>query len=157
MHLKTLFVVVLLLAAPLAAATQVDTVYRWVDAQGRVHYSQAPPPGTVATAVKVVPPPAPTSSSPAERQSLEKFLHTQQAAQKKQTTAERTEARKLAQQRQRCTNARRRLQAFLASHNALPEADSNAVGEFGNDRLTARQTALQKQVASACKADQAAR
>lgn len=144
-------VTTLVCAALLAAVAQADTVYRWVDTQGHVHYSQSPPPGVAATEVKVVPPPAPTSASPAERQSLEKFLHTQQAAQEKQAAAERAEARQNARQQQRCAAARQRLQKFLASHTVLPEADSNAIGDFGNDRLIARQTALQKQVASACR------
>lgn len=148
MHLKTLLAVVALMAASLAVAAQTDTVYRWVDTQGNVHYSQSVPPGVTATSVKIVPPPAPVSSSPAERQGLEKFLHAQQARQKQQAAAQ---ARKRAQQQQRCAAARKRLQEFLARHTVLSPAAANATGDFGNDRLLARQTALQKQLTAACK------
>lgn len=151
MNPTTLLASVLLAVTPLAAAMQADTAYRWVDALGHVHYSQSPPPGTAAAAVKIVPPPVPTSSSPAERQSLEIFLHAQQAAQKKQAAAQRAESERLARQQKRCAAARQRLQEFQASHTVLPEADSNAIGDFGNDRLIARQTRLQQQVSSACK------
>ncbi|MGB9429266.1 MAG: DUF4124 domain-containing protein [Gammaproteobacteria bacterium] len=150
MNLRMLFGAILASAALLAAAAHADTVYRWVDTQGHVHYSQSPPSGTVASAVKVVPPPAPTSTSAADRQSLDKFLRTQQAAQKKQAAAERAAAKQLAQQQKRCVAARQRLQKFLASHNVLPEADSNAIGDFQNDQQIARQTQLQKQMAAAC-------
>ena len=153
MNFKTLFVTVLASSALLTAAAQADTAYRWVDAQGHVHYSQSPPPGIAAIEVKVVPPPAPTSSSPAERQSLDKFLRAQQAAQKKRASAERAEAKQRTQQQKRCAAARQHLQKFLASHNVLPEADSNAIGDFGNDRLIAEQTSLQNKVAAACKTD----
>lgn len=151
MHLKTLLAVVALMAASLAVAAQTDTVYRWVDTQGNVHYSQSVPPGVTATSVKIVPPPAPVSSSPAERQSLEKFLHAQQARQKQQAAAQAAQARKRAQQQQRCAAARKRLQEFLARHTVLSPAAANATGDFGNDRLLARQTALQKQLTAACK------
>ena len=51
-----LFALVLLPAAALAQS------YRWVDAQGQVHYSQTPPPKGVAGTY--VPPPPPPSASP---------------------------------------------------------------------------------------------
>ena len=153
MKLRMRFVTTLTSAALLAAVVHADTVYRWVDTQGRVHYSQSPPSDTIASAVKVVPPPAPTSFSPAERQSLDKFLRSQQAAQKKQAAVERAEAKQHAQQQKRCAAARQRLQKFLASHNVLSEADSNAIGDFSNDRLIAEQTSLQSKVAAACKSD----
>lgn len=151
MPLTALFTVILLVATPMVAVAQAATVYHWVDAQGQVHYSQSPPPGTAAAAVKIVPPPAPVSSSPAERQNLEKFLHAQQAKQKQQAAAQAAQARKLAQQQQRCAAARKRLQQFLARHTLLSQAAANVTGDVGNDRLSARQTALQKQVSAACK------
>lgn len=151
MHPTALLTFILLVATPMAAVAQAATVYHWVDAQGNVHYSQSPPPGVTATAVKIVSPPAPVSSSPAERQNLEKFLHAQQARQKQQAAAQAAQARKLAQQQQRCTAARKRLQEFLATHTVLSQAAANATGDFGNDQLTAHQTALQKQVSAACK------
>ncbi|HEX5094225.1 MAG TPA: glutaredoxin domain-containing protein [Burkholderiales bacterium] len=45
---------VLLLAGVLAAANiaAAESVYRWTDAQGKIHYTSEPPPGTPANAVR---------------------------------------------------------------------------------------------------------
>lgn len=41
-------------------------VYKWVDAEGRTHYSATPPPGTAAQPVEIrTAPPAPPSAPPA--------------------------------------------------------------------------------------------
>lgn len=151
MHLTALLTFLWLAATPLAAVAQAATVYHWVDAQGNVHYSQSPPPGVNTKAVRIEPPPAPVSSSPSERQNLEKFLHAQQAQQQQQAAAQAAQARKLARRQQRCTAARKHLQEFLATHTLLSQAAANASGDFGNDRLRARRTALQKQVSASCK------
>ena len=44
MNLKRLYVALLSLAALMLMTARADQVYRWVDAQGNVHYSQTPPP-----------------------------------------------------------------------------------------------------------------
>jgi glutaredoxin len=46
--LRTLLVLVLLGAASASA----QALYRWTDAEGRIHYSSEPPPGTKATVVR---------------------------------------------------------------------------------------------------------
>lgn len=67
--MKRALLLPLLLALPLSAMAQAK-VYRWVDAQGQVHYSQTPPPeiGAQAHSVRTVPAsaaPAPSPSPPA--------------------------------------------------------------------------------------------
>lgn len=56
----------LLLSLPLSLPAQ-GTVYRWVDAQGQVHYSQTPPPtiGAEPQATRSIPAPAPSPAKPA--------------------------------------------------------------------------------------------
>lgn len=41
----------------LCAATAQAQVYKWTDAQGRVHYSAHPPPGGQAQEIRIAPPP----------------------------------------------------------------------------------------------------
>lgn len=56
--------------AAMAAEAQEGEVYRWVDDDGSVHYSDQPPPqGTDAETVRVAnPPPSPVSSDDAEEE-----------------------------------------------------------------------------------------
>lgn len=46
------------LAVLLGSAAAQAEIYRWVDAQGRVHYTQTPPPGSQAQSVRGAPPPS---------------------------------------------------------------------------------------------------
>ena len=66
MTFRCLCFAILLLPAAVHAQT-----YRWVDAQGQVHYTQTPPPKGVAGAY--VPPPPPPSGSP-NQDSINKSL-----------------------------------------------------------------------------------
>lgn len=52
---KTLLLAALIVAAPFPALAE---IYRWVDAQGRVHYTQTPPPDRPAETVRPAAPPA---------------------------------------------------------------------------------------------------
>jgi len=52
---KTLLLAVLIVAAPFPVLAE---IYRWVDAQGRVHYTQTPPPARPAETVRPAAPPA---------------------------------------------------------------------------------------------------
>jgi hypothetical protein len=52
---KTLLLAALIAAAPLPVLAE---IYRWVDAQGRVHYTQTPPPDRPAATVRPAAPPA---------------------------------------------------------------------------------------------------
>lgn len=49
----------------LCAAGAQAKVYKWTDAQGRVHYSANPPPGAEAREVRIAPPP-PSAAQPAQ-------------------------------------------------------------------------------------------
>lgn len=56
------FLLILILAAPAVAG-----VYRWVDADGRIHYTDSPPPNTGAKRISVdAAPPPPAASGPAQ-------------------------------------------------------------------------------------------
>jgi Domain of unknown function (DUF4124) len=61
-----LFAALLLSAAPMFAAH--EKVYKWVDAEGATHYSQAPPPSTSAEEISVPTARKTTASAPAPPQ-----------------------------------------------------------------------------------------
>lgn len=60
--MNRLLLPLLLALSPLAQAA---SVYRWVDAQGQVHYGQTPPPSAAAEPHSVKVPPASPSAAPA--------------------------------------------------------------------------------------------
>ena len=66
---RTVFAALLLLAAPFAAAQ----LYKWVDKDGKVQYSDQPPPAGPAKQINVAPgPSAPAPSALAKDKELEK-------------------------------------------------------------------------------------
>lgn len=92
-----------LLLLGLMPALAMAQVYRWVDAQGVVHYSQEPPPKGSYNAVRPDPPPA--TPAPA-RDSAGAFL--KQAEQQQADAAQRKakDAETAAAAKQLCTRAR---------------------------------------------------
>lgn len=68
----------LLIALLLPAAALAQTVYRWVDANGQVNYTQTPPPGKIPSTILNGPPPP--SASP-NQESLNKSLEADVRAQ----------------------------------------------------------------------------
>lgn len=66
---------IMFLACGLAAGAQAGELYRSIDSQGRVHYSDRPLPGTnEVEALKIAPPPAPAADLPYEtRRAMQTF------------------------------------------------------------------------------------
>lgn len=93
--LAPLLVVGILLAAPPAVAG--DAIYKWVDANGNVTYSSAPPPGAAAQAVDLppAPPPDETEAARAREQSLRE-LGDQLSQERRDREAELAEQQKAA-------------------------------------------------------------
>jgi hypothetical protein len=60
-------ILVLLVAALVSSQASAELVYKWADDNGRVHYSDAPPPGRSSTAVDI----AVRDLTPAERKAAE--------------------------------------------------------------------------------------
>lgn len=83
--------------------------YRWVDENGRVHYTQTPPPS--GEYGRVAPAPPPSGSSP----NLDQLRDYNDAADKgrlKERQQTQKKAEEQARQQQRCTQAKQRLALF---------------------------------------------
>jgi hypothetical protein len=87
-------------------------MYRWVDADGTVVYSQTPPPPE-RPAVTIAPPPPPPEPPEVARQRLDEQLKKGEEAKKEQQKAaekEQKTAARSAEQEKYCDNARRNLE-----------------------------------------------
>lgn len=142
--------VALAVALLLACGPASAVLYKWVDASGRVTYSDQPPPGNVkAEVVGAAPPP----SNPAAIRDLAnqeadlKKQQTQRAEDQKKAAKARTEALQLQQD---CGDARARLRIYESDQ---PIARINEKGEqvFLEDslRLMERQR-LEQQIRERC-------
>lgn len=141
--------VLLLMALGLAA--NADQVYRWVDKDGHVHYSQTPPPSTNVTAQTVnITPPAPDPTTVHNEQNLSKVLtDKQQAAEEAKKKADADAAQK-AQQQKFCDDLRQRL-AVLQQSGRVATVDAQGNKQYVDDDQRAKQEQdLQNQIAQSC-------
>jgi hypothetical protein len=130
--------------APLAGAQ----LYKWVDKDGKVHYSDQPPPAQAAKQINVAPGPAPAPSALAKDKALEKTRAESRDAAKK---AEETE--KVAKQRQEeCDRARSYLKGL---ENGGRFVTFDAKGErvfLEQDQIDAEIAKARRNADEACKA-----
>jgi type IV secretory pathway VirB10-like protein len=137
----------------LLVSAQADTVYRWVDAQGHVHYSQTPPPNSKAGAKAVdITPPPPDQTSLAQTQDMEQAVTDKQQAQQALTAKAKQEADKKAQKQKACEAARKRVQRYdEVNRVAHKDKNGNVVYDSGDDLVKLRQQA-QEQADKICAA-----
>lgn len=152
MHTRnTLLISVALLLALSGAAAFADQVYRWVDKDGHVHYSQTPPTSTGVTAQSVnIAPPPPDPTTLRNEQTLAKQIDAKnKQAQDAQQQAQ-ADAQKQAQQKQQCDSLRSRLQILLQSAR-LATVDAQGNKTFISDDARAKQEQqLQDQISKDC-------
>ncbi len=126
-----------LLLAAAAPAVLAANMYKWTDAEGNVHFTQEPPPPGVQ-GQKLAPPPPP-AESPAKAQSQIKAMEQQfnSAQQQRQDAAKKAqqEAHYDAEKKQKCAQARSRLQ----------KAQRPRVNFVGPDGTVRRATEEQRQ------------
>jgi hypothetical protein len=137
----------------LIAAAQADNVYRWVDAQGHVHYSQTPPANskTKAQTVDITPPP-PDQTSLEQTQDMEQAVTDKQQAQQALATKAKQEADQKAQKQKACEAARQRVQRYdEVNRVARKDKDGKVVYSSGDDLVKLRQQA-QEQADKICAA-----
>lgn len=85
------------------------SAYRWVDAQGVVHFGQAPPPGTAARGIETRPPPGPGATD-GDLESRAEQLEERREIDRAQK-AQRAQGRRQSEiRRQNCDAARRNRQ-----------------------------------------------
>jgi hypothetical protein len=136
----------LALAGFFVATASAEDIYKWVDAQGRLHFSSQPPKGVKAQ--KMVPRATKPAAAPAAtwRQRLEQSnlrrLQTQQQ--------ERQDAKKQQQRTQRCLAARRALE-ILNRDQRLYRVNDQGEREYLNDeQRQSAKAATNQEVATYC-------
>lgn len=148
---------VLLAMALVAPALADGTIYKWVDKQGNVHYTDCPPPpGCEAETVEVPAPPDASEVAEAERR-LEEMLaeQAQQAADRERERLARerqqVEAMRIAVMRKkRCIEARQNLHV-LEMRVPVYHIDEKGERIFLNDATRAAEIeAMKKQIAENC-------
>ena len=152
MNLRTPSVAVcgVLLAAFCLTATA-DPMYKWVDKDGHVHYSQTPPPSTDVQAQSVnIGAPAPDPVTLQNEQNLaqqlkDKDKQAQDAAQKQQQ-----DAQKQAQQKQHCDDLRSHLAVLNQSGRAASVDSKGNVNYISDDERQKQIQALQDQISKEC-------
>lgn len=167
----------LALSLTMCAAVPVSAqMYKWVDSNGQVHYTDKPPPGNIKTEKLRPPPPAPVVSAPTAGASKtgakqdaandgknaadaapKTPAEQEQAFRKRQAEAakaQEAEAKKVAQARDKAENCRR-AKAAVASLQAggrQMRVDEKGERVFLDDAQIASETAkAQQEAAAACK------
>lgn len=127
------------------------TVYRWVDAQGHVHYSQTPPKNSTvqAKAVDIAPPP-PDQTTLARTRKMEKSVKDRQEAQQAQAEKAQQAAKKKAAQQKACQAARARLQRFTVSRIVASRNKQGKVVYTSGDNLVKLREQQQAKVDKLC-------
>ncbi|HET7922893.1 MAG TPA: DUF4124 domain-containing protein [Gammaproteobacteria bacterium] len=135
----------------LTAAVHADTVYRWVDKDGHVHYSQTPPANSkaAAKAVEVVPPP-PDPTTVARMQDMQQAVHDKKEAHQALANRAQQEADKKAKQEKACAAARARAERYAQVNRAVKrDKDGNLVYSSGEDLVKLQQQA-EKEATKLC-------
>lgn len=107
MSTRPALLIILLLSTPLSLA---GGIYKWIDENGQVHYTQTPPPNTPAEQMKGAPPPA--DDPEAVRGDLQRQLDAldEQRAQRDEAFAEQKQKEETARiKKQNCETARKNL------------------------------------------------
>lgn len=148
------FIFILLLCACMTTAFA-DQVYRWVDKDGHVHYSQTPPASTTVHASSTnvsAPPPDPTGVQNAQNLVQQMQVQNQQAQAAQQQAQ--AEAQKQAQQQQRCNQLMSQLQ-ILKQVNVVATVDAQGNRTYLSDAQHEQQEQqLQDEINKECSTQQ---
>jgi Domain of unknown function (DUF4124) len=146
------------LAILLATATVTAQVYKWIDKEGRVQYTDTPPPATAtkAEAKKLTPPPAPSSGTNAAANTKSLQERSKEFDKRRADVAEKEKkdeaAEKVAKDNdERCKDAKRYL-SNLDSGAPITSANDKGEREIMSDQQRAKEKArAQAASAEACK------
>jgi len=138
MSLRYLFIPLLLLTAPPATAE----IYRWVDAQGRVHYSDKPHEGADEVVIK---PAAPTDPEVVERQRHQQQLLKSLGAdrrEREQALAEQKQA--LVERRTRCAAVQEKIKEYSNASHLYVEGEDGKPVFYSEQQRAAYMAELEK-------------
>jgi hypothetical protein len=141
--------------ATLAGAALADQVYRWVDKDGHVHYTQTPPPATeaVSSTSTVITAAGPDPTGLKNEQQLEKIQAGQQKAQAEAQQQAAADAQKKAQQQKQCDDMRQQLQNMQNSRKVSLQDQNGQVQYYSGDDLLKQEQMLQDRIAKDCSAN----
>ena len=129
---------VLAAALALAAAPAMATTYKWTDANGRVIYSDQPPPGNVKVESIAAPPPPANPNAVKELANKEADLQ-QKKLQRAEEVAKATKARLDAdKKREQCGKARGQMIMLQSDQNQLYRSDDKGQQVFMDDAARRR-------------------
>lgn len=144
--LRALLPLTLLFSAALPAA-----MYKWVDEDGRTHYSQYPPPDQDYEALE--PPPPPASDAGQARQELEGLLQRQdEQRQAREEAAKETAAaeQQAEQRREACEAARHNLQVLTTGGRKRITGPDGVARYLPEEERQAKIAEAQKQIEEYC-------
>ena len=139
----------LLAAAGMAASA--DQVYRWVDKDGHVHYSQTPPASTAMNAETVnITPPTPDPTTLQNEQKLAQQIQDQNKQNQDNQQKAQQDAQQKAQQQQQCDAMNQRLQLLVQS-GRVASIDAQGNKNYISDDDKAKQIQdLQNRISKEC-------
>lgn len=140
---------ILALAMALLVSSAWAGVYRWVDAKGVVHYSDAPPPGAEPLAVDSTPTdPAAVAARKKQRQAkLKQYAQQQQKADQAAAKATQQQEKSAAA----CTRAQARVNALAAVRRVRKNGADGKVTWLSGDELAQYRQAAEKERARLCR------
>jgi len=142
------FGVMLALGTSFAVA---DQVYRWVDDQGHVHFSQTPPPGTKVQAQQMT-----VNTPPPDPQSLQNDADLQKQIEDKNKAAQDAAAKKKpdpaqeAQKKQHCDDLHSRLLVLQQSGRAATTDAQGKLTYLDDDARAKQEAAIQDEINKDC-------
>ncbi|MGE5626236.1 MAG: DUF4124 domain-containing protein [Bacillota bacterium] len=152
MNLRTLTILSAgALLGTLALAATADQIYKWVDKNGQVHYSQTPPPTTDVQAQSVnigAPPPDPITLQNQQnlaQQIQQKNQQDQEAAKKQQQDAQQQAA-----QKKHCDVLRERLATLQVGGRTATVDTKGNVSYLSDDERNKQIKDAQDQIAKEC-------
>lgn len=140
-----------LLLAAAGFAASADQVYRWVDKDGHVHYSQTPPSSTGVNAQTVnIAPPAPDPTTLRNEAELAKELQDKNKQDQKSQEQAQQDAQQKAIQKQNCDALRQRL-ALLTQTGRVATVDAQGNRTYlADDEKAKQEQDLQNQIGKDC-------
>ena len=135
----------------LAATPAAAEIYRWVDDDGKLHYSQTPPEDQAATMVK----PAPGASkpaAPAANNGARDFLEARDAAREKAAEQNAEAAAKAQQRATACTQARDYLKYLdeKTPRRLMVDNGDGRLSRMNESQFNERRAKAQKLIADNC-------
>lgn len=137
------FIVLLLLLAPL---TSYGEIYRWTDANGRVHFGEQPGPGAEAIEVK----PQVVERDAATQQSQERLQKVLDARKQEQAASTQKQAGKAAKRNEECGKLRQALANLQHGGRYFTEGANGERTYYSDQQIAAAQNKITSELGSNC-------